>query len=266
MRLNQFISLHSKYSRREADRLIANGEVKINHTLATQLTQVPQILQQNSKKMLKDFRIFIHGKEIKYYKPQGYTAIVYHKPKGELVSRKDSLNRATIFDSLEGKYQHFMPVGRLDFASEGLLILSDSKAVVKKLMESHLERVYIIKIDSKVSGKMLAALEDGLKLKDARSGGHALSKIKGMEFAPMKYQIIKNANISKLKVSLNEGKNRELRRFFAHFNAKVLDLRRVSFGFINLNALPVGKMRFFSKGEYRALREFMGDSNNSVNV
>lgn len=258
MRLNQFISLHSKYSRREADRLILNAKVKINHQIATPHTMLPQILIDQPSKAYKDFRIFIDGKELKYYKKtQYYTAIIYHKPKGELVSKTDSLHRKTIYESLNAKYQHFMPVGRLDFASEGLLILSDDKHVVSKLMHSNLKRTYLIKIDSHVTKKMIEAMQNGLHLKNAKAGGHSLSKITQMDFAPMEFEIIKNANISKLKVTLTEGKNRELRRFFAHFHANVLDLRRVSYGFVNLNALPVGKTRFFTKQEYQELKDFL---------
>ena len=234
--------------------------VKINHAVASNKTPVPSILEQKPHTMLKDFRIFIEGKELKYYKTKEYTAIVYHKPKGELVSKKDAFGRRLIYDSLDSKYSHFMPVGRLDFASEGLLILSDSKEVVRALMESNLSRTYIIKIDSKISPKMMAAMSEGLSLRDARGGAHKLSRIKAMDFAPMDFSIIKNGNISRLKVTLNEGKNRELRRFFAHFNANILDLRRVSFGFVNLNALPEGKTRFFTKEEYRDLKGFLRES------
>lgn len=257
MRLNHFISLHSKHSRREADKLITDGLVKINHTIATQHSQVPQIALQNPHVAMKEFKVFIRGRILNYAKREGYTAIVYHKPKGELVSKKDSCGRRLIYDSLNSRYSHFMSVGRLDFASEGLLILSDSKEVVSKLMHSELERTYIIKIDSRVTKPMLKAMEEGLLLQNARAGGHKLSKIKTMQFMPMQYDIIKSSSISRLKVCISEGKNRELRRFFAHFNANVLDLRRVSYGFVHLNSLPVGKTRFFTKHEYDDLHLFM---------
>ncbi|MWV62617.1 pseudouridine synthase [Helicobacter saguini] len=211
---------------------------------------------ESKSQAIKNFRIFINNTELKYYKETPYTAIVYHKPKGELVSKKDSKNRRLIFDSLDSKFAHFMPVGRLDYASEGLLVLSDSKEVVSKLMESSLPRTYIVKIDCKITSKMLDGLENGVSLKDSR-GGHSRTKISQMEIPKMEYKIIKNGNFSKLKLTLNEGKNREIRRFFAHFNANVLDLKRVSYGFINLNALPCGKSRYFNKEEYKDLKEFL---------
>lgn len=257
MRLNHFIALHSKYSRREADKLIEDGKVKVNHSIATRQTPVPPLALQKPHLALKEFKIFIHGKMLNYAKKQHCTAIVYHKPKGELVSKKDSYNRRLIYDSLSERYAHFMPVGRLDFASEGLLILSDSRDVVSNLMHSNFERTYILKIDSPITKPMIKAMQEGLTLQNAKAGGHRLSDIRSMQFMPMEYEIIKSASISKLKVTITEGKNRELRRFFAHFNANVLDLRRVRYGFVQLNALPVGKTRFFTKQEYDDLHDFM---------
>ena len=80
-----------------------------------------------------------------------------------------------------------------------------------------------------------------------------------MEFAPfLGYQIqTSNGKYSKLKVAISEGKNRELRRFFAHFGARVTDLKRVSFGGINLNNLPSGKVRYLQRDEYENLRDYM---------
>ncbi|STQ86059.1 rRNA pseudouridine synthase [Helicobacter muridarum] len=260
MRLNQFISLHSKHSRRESDMLIELGRVRVNHSIATRHTKVPDIAINNPIEAQKDFKIFIDNKPIYYSKfnsRNNWSAIVYHKKKGELVSKFDPKGRALIYDSIDSKYSHFMPVGRLDFASEGLLILSDSKAVVCALMESELPRVYIVKIDSKINDKIIYAMSNGISLKDARAGGHSHSKIISMDFPAMEFKIIRNSKISKLKLCIKEGKNREIRRFFAHFNANVLDLRRVSYGFVNLNALPLGKTRFFTREEYRDLKNFM---------
>ena len=260
MRLNRFIALHSRYSRREADRLIDEGFVFINKTKATLATPLPALILENPKQARDEFRIFVKGKLLDYSSSPSsrhWSAIVYHKKKGELVSSKDDRGRPLIYDSLDSKYAHFRPVGRLDYASEGLLILSDNKEVVRRLMESKLSRVYLVKIDSVVSQAMLAALEGGISLEDARAGGHRLSRICAMDFPPMDFKVIKSGRISKLKIALNEGRNRELRRFFAHFGANVLDLRRVSYGFVNLNALPLGKTRFFTRDEYTALKEFL---------
>lgn len=251
MRLNQFISHNTTYSRREADKLIEEGRVNIERMKAT-----PKSVLEDGK------RVFIDGKIIKAKNEEKYTVIVYHKPKNELVSKKDDRDRRVIYESLGSKYSHFVSVGRLDYASEGVLLLTDSKKVAQALMESDLEREYILKINGKITEEMKSAMKEGLELEDARAGSHGKSKITYMNFAPFVYFSIgkNNEHFSKLKVCIKEGKNRELRRFFAHFKADVLDLRRIRYGWIELNALPVGKVRFLDRREYKELHQFMTKS------
>jgi len=187
------------------------------------------------------------------------TIIVYNKPKGVLVTKKDDRGRATIYHKLSGKYRHLVPVGRLDYASEGLLLLTDSPEVATALMESGLDRTYNIKIDKPITPEMITAMKEGMVLDDARAGAHEKSKIYSMEFAPFAHFEIRaeGQSFSKLRVTITEGKNRELRRFFAHFEAKVLDLKRVAFGGIELNNLPTNKTRYFSRREYDDVHKFM---------
>ncbi len=247
MRLNKYISHNTKYSRREADKLIEEGEVTLN------------------KKVLKDFgyeveegdRIYVKGRPVKESKE--LTIIVYNKPKGVLVTKKDDRGRATIYHKLPGKYRHFIPVGRLDYASEGLLLLTDTPEVATALMESGLDRTYNLKIDKPITEEMITAMKEGLVLDDARAGAHEKSKIYSMEFAPFVHFEVRaeGKNFSKLRVTITEGKNRELRRFFAHFDAKVLDLKRVAFGGIELNNLPTNKTRYFTRREYDDVHKFM---------
>jgi len=247
MRLNKYISHNTKYSRREADRLIEEGEVTLN------------------KKVLKDFayevepddHISVKGRHVKV--STELTIIVYNKPKGVLVTKKDDRGRATIYHKLPGKYRHFVPVGRLDYASEGLLLLTDSPEVTTALMESGLDRTYNLKIDKAITEEMITAMKEGLVLDDARAGAHEKSKIYSMEVAPFAHFEVRSEgkNFSKLRVTIREGKNRELRRFFAHFEAKVLDLKRIAFGGIELNNLPENKTRYFTRREYDDVHKFM---------
>ncbi|SFV90561.1 Ribosomal large subunit pseudouridine synthase B [hydrothermal vent metagenome] len=248
MRLNKYIAHNTKYSRREADALIEAGEVTLN------------------KRPIKEFgydvqpgdRIFVKGRMVKE-KGNEVTVIVYNKPKGVLVTKKDDRGRATIYHKLPGKFRHFIPVGRLDYASEGLLLLTDNVEVATALMESNLDRTYNIKIDKPLTKEMVDAMREGLVLDDARAGAHEKSKIHSMTFAPFVGFEIRSEGKSytKLRVTINEGKNRELRRFFGHFDAKVLDLKRVAFGGIELNNLPTNKTRFFTKREYDDLHTFL---------
>ncbi|EJF06593.1 pseudouridine synthase family protein [Thiovulum sp. ES] len=247
MRLNKFIAHNSKFSRREADKLIFEGRVKINgKTVETPAVEV-------TDKM----KISINGKAV--YKKSEYTVVVYNKPKGELVTTSDPRGRKTIYHSLGGNFKGYTPVGRLDYASEGVLILSNAIDIVDKLMKSDLERVYKIKVSGRVGENVIEAMEKGLQIRGSNLGAFEGTEIRDMDIEPFKwFDIAKsNKNYSILKVAITEGKNRELRRFFAHFNLEVLDLKRVSYGWVNLNALPTGKRRFFSKEEYDELRNFL---------
>jgi len=247
MRINKFISHNTKYSRREADELIKQGKVKINTKLANLSTDVGE-----------EDKVFIDGKFIKRREYE-LTVIVYNKNRGEIVSKKDPENRKTIYDTLPKRFEHFIPIGRLDYASEGLLLLTDSPIVATALMESKLERVYNIKVDGFVTKEMEEGMKSGLSIRGSKKGAHDKNDIEDMDIAPFSgYQVVKNhPTYSKLKVALTEGKNREIRRFFGHFDRNVLDLKRVSFAGIELNNLPNGKFRFLSNKEYTDLKNFI---------
>jgi len=250
MRLNKYIAHNSTYSRREADRAIQDGYVRVNGEI--ELNPATQIDEH------KDV-VYVSGKQVSA--KSKYTVIVYNKPKGELVTKHDPRGRRTIYDTLDKKFKHFIPVGRLDFASEGVLLLTDASFVATALMNSDLERIYKIKIKGAITPQMQEAMLEGLELKDASKGAHKNSKITSMSFAPfLGYKIQKNTpTYSILKVAISEGKNRELRRFFAHFDAEVVDLKRLSFAEIELNNLPTGKSRYLTRSEYNALHTFLKD-------
>ncbi|NWF66345.1 MAG: rRNA pseudouridine synthase [Campylobacterales bacterium] len=247
MRINKFISHNTKYSRREADELIKQGKVKINTKLATLSTDVGE-----------EDKIFVDGKFIKRREYE-LTVIVYNKNRGEIVSKSDPEGRKTVYETLPKRFEHFIPIGRLDYASEGLLLLTDSPIVATALMESKLERVYNVKINGFVTKEMEEYMKSGLSIRGSKKGAQEKSDIENIDIAPFNaYQVIKNSpTYSKLKLVLTEGKNREIRRFFGHFDRDVLDLKRVSFAGIELNNLPNGKFRFLSNKEYLDLKNFI---------
>ena len=248
MRLNKFIAHYSTYSRREADRAVQDGYVYVDGVLEDNpATQVDE----------RHANVVVSGKKV--MPSDQFTVIVYNKPKGELVTKNDPRGRRIIYDSLDNKYKHFIPVGRLDYATEGLLLLTDASRVANLLMTSSLERVYKVKIKGPISEAMEMGMKKGLVLDDASAGGHELSNVTSMNFAPFfAYQVIKNkGDYSILKIAIGEGHNREVRRFFAHFDAEVVDLKRLSFGGIELNNLPTGKTRFLDRSEYVHLREYL---------
>ena len=249
MRLNKFIAHNTRYSRREADRLIEAGEVRLNKKIVTDFGQ----------QVRPDDQVEVKGKPVKPRKSGEVTMVVYNKPKGVLVTKRDDRGRATIYHKLPGKFRHFIPIGRLDYASEGLLLLTDAPEIAEIYMRSHLPRTYNLKIDAPVTDAMLAAMREGLHLEDATAGAHEKSTITQMDFAPFAAFELRGTTgkYTKLRVTITEGKNRELRRFFAHFGANIVDLKRVAFGEIELNNLPTNKTRYFTQKEYDRLHEFI---------
>ncbi|MFV0480634.1 MAG: pseudouridine synthase [Campylobacteraceae bacterium] len=250
MRLNKYISHNTKYSRREADKLIADGKVRVNGRVQTNLATTVSY----------DDTIEVNDRRVT--KKSEFTVIVYNKQKGELVSKKDDRGRKTIYDNLPKRFAHYLSVGRLDYASEGLLLLTDAAPIADALMHSDLERVYYIKVKGEVTEVMKNAMKEGLHLDDASKGAHAQSDIKSMDFAPfLAFDIFgSSGGYTKLRVMINEGKNRELRRFFAYFDADVVDLKRVSYGRVDLGTLKSGKHRFLTNKEYDELRDFLKEN------
>jgi len=166
-RLNKFLSHNTKYSRREADKLIEAGRVEVNGKIVTDF----------SYKVKPDDKVKLNGRYIKPKSMHEMTVIVYHKPKGELVTKKDPKGRKTIYDTLPKKFAHFVPIGRLDFASEGLLLLTDSPRVADILMNSNLERVYNLKIRGSITQAMEKAMQEGMKVR-SKKGAHEKVRLK----------------------------------------------------------------------------------------
>lgn len=250
MRLNKFISHNTNYSRREADELIKDGKVTINGRVVSDFIEV------NGTEKIRVNKRFVKEKK-------DFTIIIYNKPKGELVTKSDDRGRRTIYQSLPNGFKHFVSVGRLDFASEGLLLLTDAPAIAEALMQSDIEREYYLKIKGEIGEDVKNAMKEGFFAADATKGAHAKSKIKSMEFKPfVAFDIFgSSGGYTKLRVIINEGKNRELRRFFGYFDLEVVDLKRVSFGRVDLGMLKESKWRYFENNEYEDLRDFLKSSN-----
>lgn len=250
MRLNKFISHNTGYSRREADELIKNGKVSVNGRIISDFIEINE-----SDKI----RINKHLIKLK----KDFTMIIYNKPKGELVSKKDDRGRKTIYDSLPKGFSKFVSIGRLDYASEGLLLLTDAPAIATALMQSNIEREYYLKVKGEITDEIKTAMKDGFFAKDATKGAHPKTEIKSMNFAPfVAFDIFgSSGGYTKLRVLIKEGQNRELRRFFGYFDLEVMDLKRVSFGIIDLGILKESKWRYFTNSEYEELRGFLKENN-----
>lgn len=247
MRINKFISHNTNYSRREADELLKAGKVSINGRVVSDL----------STEVKDSDKVRIGSRLIKLKKE--FSMIVYNKQKGELVTKRDDRGRKTIYDSLPRGFSKFISIGRLDYASEGLLLLTDAPAIAQALTTSDIEREYYLKVKGEVTQQVITAMQEGFYAKDATKGAHAKTKQISMEFKPfLAYKIIsQSGGYTRLKVIINEGQNRELRRFFGYFDLEVMDLKRVSFGRVSLDQLGSGKWRYFTNSEYDDLRDFL---------
>ena len=194
IRLNKFISHNSRFSRREADELIKAGKVSIEG----------KVIGDLSTKVSPSTIVKVNGRTVKIDYSRASTVIVYNKQKGEIVSKKDPQGRRTIYDTISKKYSHFIPIGRLDYASEGMILLTDDPKIADALMHSHLERVYKVKIQGNITPTMINAMQNGLVAEDARAGAYKNTSIKEMEFAPfLGFQVQTNTpKFSKLKVAI----------------------------------------------------------------
>ncbi len=219
IRIAKKLSSSGFCSRREAEKIILSGRVKINDEVTKSLS-----MKISSEAIVKvDDKIIKASDKIKIW--------LYYKKKGYLVTNKDPFNRMTIFDDLKYKIKKsFISVGRLDLNSEGLLILTNNGDLARKLelpVSGYLRR-YKVKVKGEVNKIKLESLRNGIKIKNIQYGS-ILTKI-----------IKKNKKSTWLDVSLKEGKNREIRRVFLHLGYQVIRLIRISFGPFYLKNMKPG--------------------------
>ena len=207
-------------SRRDAERWIADGRVKVDgEVLATPACVV------TDKSVIE-----VDGKPL----PQADRARLwrYHKPVGELVTVRDPQGRPTIFDALPKGMPRTIAVGRLDFMSEGLLLLTNDGELARKLElpANGWTRRYRARVHGTVDEAKLAALSRGIT-------------VEGVNYGPIKATLDRQQRSNAwLEVSLTEGKNREVRKVLAHLDLHVMRLIRISFGPIHLGELPTAQV------------------------
>jgi pseudouridine synthase len=165
--------------------------------------------------------------------------ILLNKPKGVTTTKKDRFAQRTVMDILPAGYKHLFPVGRLDKDTEGLLIMTNDGDFSYKLTHPSfaINKVYVAKLDRDLSPDHRIRLEAGVSLDDELT-------------APC--QIV-NLGEKEVKITIHEGRKRQIRRMFALFRYKVAGLKRVSVGSLNLGDLPVGRWREISDKELAEL-------------
>lgn len=218
MRINQFIAKKLNYSRRQADRLIVAKKVKINNRVAVLGDRV----DENDKVLLNN-KLVCGDKELFY--------LLFNKPIGIVSNLAHDKSQKGIKDILKYPNQVF-PVGRLDKESHGLIILTNDSRITEKLLHpSHQhEKEYVVLVDKKITEDFLKQLRNGVDI-----DGYKTKKTYVKKITPKKF-----------KITLTEGKNRQIRRMCESLGYKVLDLKRIRI--LNL------KLDNLKPGEYKELR------------
>ena len=219
-RIAKAIARDTKYSRREVEKLILDGRVKIDETIIYK----PNVNVTSANTILLDNKKINFKQQIQLYK--------YYKPRGFLVTHSDPENRNTIFDNLPKKFENMITVGRLDYDSEGLLLMTNSGDIKRKmeLPNNNWKRIYRVRVYGKVNKDIVLKLRKGLK-------------IKTIQYKPIDAKIDNESNsYTWLTMSLTEGKNREIRNIFEYFGMSVTRLIRVAYGPYKLNNLIKGEV------------------------
>ncbi|EKD50912.1 MAG: hypothetical protein ACD_62C00395G0002 [uncultured bacterium] len=233
-RIQKVIAASGQFSRRAVERLIEERKIKVNGILITSKGVKVDPLTDH---------IQILGKAFKPVFDQETIAILFHKPRHVIVTRKDEENRKTIFHCLPEKFHTLKPVGRLDYNTQGALILSNDGELILKLTHPryHLDKVYQIKTTSPVEEKMLKRLERGVIIDGERT-------------LPAKITVLRKHETSAiLQFVLQEGKNRQIRRMCETVGISVKELKRVAIGPVKLGSLRSGEYRYLTRKELKIL-------------
>lgn len=226
MRLNKYIAEAGITSRRKADELIKRGEIEINGEITTELG-----IDVNENDIVK-----YKGKPIS--KEDAKVYVMLNKPPKYLSSVTDDRDRKTVIDLIKHKYkERLYPVGRLDYDTEGLLLLTNDGDITNKLTHpSHqIKKTYFVRADKPISTNHKHNIENGVIID---------------EYMTRKCHIeLSDQNPRECLITIGEGKNRQVRKMFSTQDLEVLYLKRISVGEINLGSLKLGETRELTPDE-----------------
>lgn len=233
-RLNKYLASSGVASRRGADQFIADGKIKINGKVVTELGTMVDV--DNDTVSCEDINV----------KPvSNYSYVLFYKPKGCITTVKDELGRKTIYDFLDLKIAGLFPVGRLDYETEGMLLLTNDGDLAYALTHpSHeVSKTYIAKVEGEMPENKLAQLRKGVEIDGQKTNR---SKVKLLEYVD---------NISKVQITITEGRNRQVRKMFEMVEKEVIFLKRVAIGDLKLGGLSRGAYRFLRDDEVAYLKK-----------
>ncbi len=231
-RLQKILSQAGIASRRQAEKIITEGRVTVNGTAVTEL---------GSKADLETDHIKVDGKLIRPPKHQVY--IVLHKPNNTVTTVTDPEGRATVMDLLRGVRERVYPVGRLDYHSEGLLLLTNDGDLANRIMSAHthLAKTYVVKVTGELAEDDAQRFRDGVP-------------IMGRRTLPAGLKLIQRSANPWYEVKLVEGRNNQIRLMFKHFGKLVEKLKRVRIGPLELGPLKPGEFRHLTDEEIKKLK------------
>jgi 23S rRNA pseudouridine2605 synthase len=236
-RLQKIIATAGVASRRKAEELITSGHVQVNGTTITEL---------GSKADAETDHIRVNGKLLQR-EQQRHVYLLLNKPKGYVTTVNDPEKRPTVMDLVRGVKGRVYPVGRLDFASEGLLLLTNDGELANLLMKaaSHVPKTYVVKVAGTPTEEAIAKLRGGISI--------ATDDGKRVRTGPAAVRIVKQAANPWYEITLIEGRNRQIRRMFEAVGHHVEKIKRVRYGPLTLD-VPPGKFRSLTVREVEKLK------------
>jgi 23S rRNA pseudouridine2605 synthase len=246
LRLNKLIADSGLASRRHADRMIEEGQVTVNGK---------RVYELGIKVDPAHDHILVNGKPLK--KPLENIYVLFNKPKGVLTTMEDPLGRPTIADYLEKVPGRVFPVGRLDWDSEGLLLLTNDGEFANKVTHPKAEvtKTYMVKVDGQPTEKDLQKLMRGVTIVGGKVAAKHIEKLKRNEGSD-KYDWY--------KMVITEGKNRQIRQMFEKIGFDVLKLQRVAIGRLRIGNVERGELVFLNDAAVE--RVFLPDAPDEVKL
>ena len=235
-RLQKIIAAAGIASRRSAEKLITSGAVSVNGQIITEL---------GSKADAERDHIRVNGRLLRG--PERHVYLLMNKPKGYVSTVSDPEGRPTVRDLLRGTNARLYPVGRLDYATEGLLLVTNDGELANRLMKaaSHVPKTYLVKVAGMPSAENLARLRQGVFI-PSKTG-------KRVKTAPAKIRVIREADNPWYEVTLIEGRNRQIRQMFEEIGHHVEKIKRVRYGPLQLDVHP-GEFRRLTPQEVARLK------------
>lgn len=232
VRINKYIASSGVTSRRKADQLILDGKVAVNGA----------VMKEPGYDVKPDDEVLCEGRKISPETSKTY--ILLNKPVGYVTTTSDDKNRPTVLDLIQDEDRRIFPVGRLDYNTSGLLILTNDGDVANKLMHpsKELDKTYRAVVSGIITRGKIARLEKGID-------------IGGFRTSPAKVDVIKhNRNSTVVDITIHEGKNHQVRRMFKAIDAPVQELERIKIGNIVIGRLAVGGYRKLGPAEVEYLK------------